>query len=264
MSARPTLRVLGCSGSYPGPESPASSYVLEAPFDDGTGERTWRVVVDLGSGALSNLQRWSDPLGVDAVLISHLHADHCLDLCGYYVMRKYHPTGQQPMIPVWGPEDTAGRMARAYDLPEEPGMSEEFDFLDWADAPAEGVRVGPFTVHTRAVDHPVLAYGMRIEVDGAVLAYTGDTGPCPQLTELARDADVLLAEASFREGDVNPPNLHLTAAECGTLATEAGVQHLVLTHIPPWYEKAPQVDEARSTFGGGRISLAEPGMLVEL
>ncbi|TIC81965.1 MBL fold metallo-hydrolase [Nocardioides sp. GY 10127] len=259
----PRLTVLGCSGSYPGPESPASSYVLEAPFDDGTGERTWRVLVDLGSGALGNLQRYSDPLGIDAVLLSHLHADHCLDLCGYYVMRKYHPTGQQPVIPVWGPEGTAGRMARAYDLPEDPGMREEFDFLDWVDAPAEGIVVGPFTVHATEVDHPVLAYGLRIEVGGKVLAYTGDTGPCAQLERVAAGADLLLAEASFREGVENPPNLHLTAAECGDLATVTGTAHLVLTHIPPWYEREPQLAEARTRFAG-RCSLAEPGMTIDL
>ena len=92
------LTVVGCSGSYPGPDSPASCYLLEAEHDDGTGSRTWRVLLDLGSGALGALQRYADPLAVDAVLLSHLHADHCLDLCGYYVLRKYHPSGPQPRI----------------------------------------------------------------------------------------------------------------------------------------------------------------------
>jgi len=106
------LTVIGASGSYPGPESPASCYLLEAEHQG----RTWRVLVDLGSGALGVLQRHIDPVTVDAVLLSHLHADHCLDLCGFYVLRKYHPTGPQPRIPVWGPEGTAVRMAKAYDL----------------------------------------------------------------------------------------------------------------------------------------------------
>ena len=97
------LTIVGCSGSYPGPDSPASCYLLEAEHDDGSGSRTWRVLVDLGSGALGALQRYADPLSIDAVLLSHLHADHCLDLAGFYVLRKYHPTGPQPPIPVWGP-----------------------------------------------------------------------------------------------------------------------------------------------------------------
>ena len=116
--------MIGCSGSFPGPDSPASCYLLEAEHEG----RTWRVLVDLGSGALGVLQRYVDPLSIDAVLLSHLHADHCLDLSGFYVLRKYHPEGAQPRIPVWGPSDTAGRMARAYDLPEDPGMNQEFDF----------------------------------------------------------------------------------------------------------------------------------------
>ena len=84
------LTVIGCSGSYPGPDSPASCYLLEAEHDDGTA-RTWRVLLDLGSGALGALQRYVDPLAIDAVLLSHLHADHCLDLCGYYVHAQVPP-----------------------------------------------------------------------------------------------------------------------------------------------------------------------------
>ena len=122
------LTVVGCSGSYPGPESAASCYLLEAEHDG----RTWRIVLDLGNGALGQLHRYADPLAIDAVLVTHLHADHCLDLCGYYVLRKYHPSGPQPRIPVWGPEGTAERMARAYGtllermLAGATGMGREF------------------------------------------------------------------------------------------------------------------------------------------
>src|SRR4051794_14491007 len=191
------VTVVGCSGSYPGPESPASCYLVEADDADG---RTWRVLLDLGSGALGALHRYVDPLAVDAVLLSHLHADHCLDLAGYYVLRKYHPTGPQPRIPVWGPVGTADRMARAYDLPADPGMHHEFDFREWDGR----VDLGPFTVEPVEVNHPVPAFGLRVSADGTTLAYTGDTGPCAALDDVARDADLLLAEASFRSADVNP------------------------------------------------------------
>jgi ribonuclease BN (tRNA processing enzyme) len=73
------LVVVGCAGSYPGPDSPASCYLLEE--QDGAG-RTWRILLDLGSGALGALHRYADPLAVDAVFLSHLHPDHCMDLCG--------------------------------------------------------------------------------------------------------------------------------------------------------------------------------------
>ncbi|WP_182524251.1 MBL fold metallo-hydrolase [Nocardioides dongkuii] len=253
------LTVVGCSGSYPGPDSAASCYLLEAEHDDGTGSRTWRVLLDLGSGALGSLHRYADPLTIDAVLLSHLHADHCLDLAGYYVLRKYHPRGPQPRIPVWGPVGTADRVARAYDLPLDPGMRHEFDFHEW-DGPIE---VGPFAVVPIGVDHPVPAFALRVAADGAVLAYSGDTGPCSGLDLVASGADLLLAEASFREGDDNPPHLHLTGADGGDVAARAGVRQLVLTHVPPWHDPAIALAEARGRYAGP-LELAAPGATYEL
>ncbi|MBZ5732947.1 MBL fold metallo-hydrolase [Nocardioides sp. TRM66260-LWL] len=253
------LTVLGCSGSYNGPDAAASSYLVEAEHDDGTGSRTWRLLLDLGSGALGPLQRLTDPLGIDAVLLSHLHADHCLDLCGYYVMRKYHPTGAQPRLPVWGPSTTADRMARAYDLELDPGMHEEFDFLTWAGP----ITIGPFAIEAQPVEHPVEAYAMRISADGAVLAYSGDTGPCGGLDAVAKDADLLLAEASFRSCDVNPPALHLTGTECGEVATRMGVRRLVVTHVPPWFTSDVALAEARAAFDGP-VELATPGAVYDV
>ncbi|WP_221634234.1 MBL fold metallo-hydrolase [Nocardioides luti] len=249
------MTVVGCCGSFPGPESPASCYLLEADHHG----RTWRVLLDLGSGALGALQRYADPLEVDAVLLSHLHADHCLDLAGYYVMRKYHPDGPQPRIPVWGPDGTADRMARAYDLPLDPGMHEEFDFRAW-DGP---VQIGPFAVEPVAVDHPVPAYGLRVTADGVTLGYSGDTGPCPGLDEVARDVDVLLAEASFVVGGDNPDGLHLTGADCGAVASRAGARSLLVTHVPPWHDPEVALREATGLYDGP-CELARAGAVYEV
>jgi ribonuclease BN (tRNA processing enzyme) len=217
------------------------------------------VLLDLGSGALGVLQRHIDPVTVDAVLLSHLHADHCLDLCGFYVLRKYHPTGPQPRIPVWGPVDTAVRMAKAYDLDEDPGMNEEFDFRPYTGL----LQVGPFTVTATQVVHPVTAYGLRIQADGRTLAYSGDTGTCPALVATARDADVFLCEASFVEGPFNPPDLHLTGAEAGRMAAEARARRLVLTHVPPWHDPQVVLHEAATTYDGP-LELAVPGKTYEV
>ena len=252
------LTIVGCSGSYPGPESPASCYLLEAA-DPSDPHRTWRVLLDLGSGALGALHQHVDPLAVDAVLLSHLHADHCLDLCGYYVLRKYHPAGAQPRIPVWGPDGTAERMARAYDLAEDPGMTEEFDFRTWDGV----VEIGPFAVEPVAVSHPVPAYGLRVSAGGVTLAYTGDTGPCDALDDLARDADLLLAEASFRSADDNPSDLHLTGADGGAVAARAAVGRLVLTHVPPWHDPEDALAEARARYDGP-LELARPGAVYDM
>ena len=249
------LTIVGCSGSYPGPTSPASCYLLEADHEG----RTWRILLDLGNGALGELHNHVDPLAIDAVFISHLHADHCLDLCGYYVMRKYHPLGVQPQIPVWGPADTAERMARAYDLPGDPGMTEEFDFRDHGGP----VQVGPFTVEAHRVVHPVPAYALRVTANDRVLVYSGDTGPCDELDRAAAGADLFLSEASFEAGADNPPDLHLTGADGGAVAARAGTKRLVLTHVPPWHDPEEALAEAVALYGGP-AELARAGAVYEL
>src|SRR6266481_8025213 len=99
------LTIVGCSGSFPGPASPASCYLVTA---DG-----FRLLVDLGNGAFGALQQYAAGEDIDAVLISHLHADHCLDMCSYQVFRTYHPAGPLPPIPVYGPSGTPARLDRA-------------------------------------------------------------------------------------------------------------------------------------------------------
>ena len=250
------ITVIGCSGSFAGPDSAASCYLVEADDADG---RTWRILLDLGSGALGSLQRYADPAGVDAVFFSHLHPDHCLDLCGYYVLRKYHPGGALPAIPVWGPAGVAERMSRAYDLPEQHGMTGEFEFHEY-DAP---VVVGPMEIEPVRVAHPVPAYGLRVTADGRTLAYTGDTGPCPALDSLAGGASLLLAEASFRHGGENPDDLHLTGRQAGEVAARNGVPRLVITHVPPWYDASDMVAEARTAFEG-EVVAAVPGLSYDI
>ncbi len=251
---------MGCSGSYPGPASPASCYLVDHDDDSG---RTWRVLLDLGSGSIGALHRYVDPLAVDGVFISHLHPDHCADLCGYYVLRAYHPDhqpgGARPRLPVWGPAGTADRMAASYGLPADPGMTSVFDFRPHGTP----VEIGPITVEPVPVVHPVPAYGFRVRAGGRTLAYSGDTGPCAGLDDLATGADVLLAEASFRSGDHNPPDLHLTGADCGRAAAHGDVGRLVLTHVPPWFDPGLAVAEAKEQFAG-EIELAVAGAVYEV
>jgi ribonuclease BN (tRNA processing enzyme) len=251
------LTVVGCSGSYPGPDSPASSYLVEAE----DGERTWRVLLDLGSGALGPLHEVADPLSIDAVFITHLHPDHWFDMSGYYVLRKYHPSGPQPRIPVYGPRGIAKRMAKGYGLKKNPGMNEEFDFHEYdGQLP---VTIGPLTLDVARVAHPGDAYAIKVSQGASTLVYSGDTGFCDELVDLARDTDLLLAEAAFREGEDNPKGLHMTGREAGETATRAGARRLVLTHIPPWYEKPAAIEEARGVFDGP-LELAACGTTYEL
>ncbi|MGH3362100.1 MAG: MBL fold metallo-hydrolase, partial [Nocardioides sp.] len=176
-----------------------------------------------------------------------------------YVVQRHHPDGPRPPVPVWGPAGTAERMARAYDLPADPGMREEFDFATH-DAQVE---LGPFLVEPVAVEHPVPAFGFRVSADGRTLGYSGDTGPCAGLDAIAGGADLLLAEASFSGRRTNPAGLHLTGADCGAAATRGASRRLLLTHVPAWGDPQAALEEARSAYDGP-VELARSGGVHEV
>jgi len=248
------LTVIGCSGSMPGPEGPASCYLVEA---DG-----FRALLDLGSGALGPLQRHCAVGDVDAVLLSHLHPDHCMDMLPLYVARTYDPHRRYDPIPVHGPAGAAEHLARAYGRTEAPGLAGSFDFRTWS---AGTHQVGPLTVTVARTAHPVETWGMRVEHEGSVLAYSGDSGPCDALVDLARAADLALLESSFEVGrdDAAPMALHLTGVQAGEHAARAGVRRLVLTHLPPWND--PDTSRAAATSAyDGPVELARPGATYEL
>lgn len=242
------LTIVGCSGSFAGPESPASSYLVEAE-DAG---RIWRVVLDLGSGALGALQRYTELGALDAVLISHLHPDHFIDLCGLYVARRYDPHADptEPVapLPVYGPAGTAERVLAAYGPDAAADLPSVYDVRELTDAGV--IRIGPLTVTARTVNHPVPAFGLRIEHRDSVIAYSGDTDSCSNLVDLARGADLFLSEASYVEGRDEGRGVHLTGRRAGQAAAEADVRRLVLTHIPVWTPVETVVTEARGSYSG--------------
>jgi len=245
------VTVVGCSGSMPGPESAASCYLVE---HDG-----FRLVLDMGHGSLGSLQRFAEVPDIDAVAVTHLHADHWIDLTALYVALRYGPYGISRRLPVFGPDATADRMADAYGMPRSPGTHATFDFRS---LPLTSV-IGPFRVRTARMNHPVEAYAIRLDADGQSLVYSGDTGRCSELTDLASGADLLVAEASCVDGQDNPPDLHLTGKEAGEAAATARVPHLVITHVPPWNSGETALTEARSIFDG-RTTLAAPGLVIDL
>ncbi|TQK44847.1 ribonuclease BN (tRNA processing enzyme) [Streptomyces sp. SLBN-118] len=248
------LTVVGCSGSFPSAESACSSYLVEA---DG-----FRLLLDMGNGALGELQRHIGLYDLDAVFLSHLHADHCIDMCGYFVARYYRQEGGRcSPLPVYGPEGTEQRLTTAYaDTPSPTSMSEVFDFHTLKSGSFD---IGPFTVRTERVAHPVEAYAVRLEHAGRTLTYSGDTGVCEPLHELADGADLFLCEASFSYGREDIPDLHLNGREAGAHARRANVGRLVLTHIPPWTDGAQNLADARAVYDGP-AELAVPGAVYEV
>ncbi|MFF4230261.1 MBL fold metallo-hydrolase [Streptomyces sp. NPDC001820] len=243
------LTVVGCSGSFPSADSACSSYLVEA---DG-----FRLLLDLGNGALGELQRHIGLYDLDAIFLSHLHADHCIDMCGYFVARYYRQDGGRcDALPVYGPEGTEQRLTTAYaDTPSATSMSEVFDFRTLK---AGSFEIGPFSVRTEKVRHPVEAYAIRLEHAGKSLTYSGDTGVSETLHELADGADLFLCEASFTHGKEDIPDLHLNGREAGAHAQRADVGRLVLTHIPPWTDGQQNLADARVVYGGP-AELAVPG-----
>ncbi|GAA4285078.1 MBL fold metallo-hydrolase [Brevibacterium daeguense] len=265
------LTAIGTSGSFPGPASPASCYLLEAEA-----ERTYRVVLDLGSGALGGLQAHCSPADLDAVVLSHLHPDHCLDLTGLFVHRSYDPTFfcddsavgiSRPRLPVWGPADTGRRISAAHHT--DPGlspsadtaapndMSAVFDFREVA--PGTVFEIGPLRFEAFLVEHPVEAYALRVTgPDGEVLTYSGDSDECENLVAAASGADVFLCEAAFQEDRDTVRGIHLTGRRAGRVASAAEAAALVLTHIPPWTDAGIVRTEAAGEYSGP-IELARPG-----
>lgn len=180
------LIVFGCFGSFFGFDGVVSSYLFEVGG--------FCVVFDMGNGVLSALQRMGYAYDVDAVLFSHLHVDHCFDVCGYYVARKYCLEGSAPRILVYGPVGVHERLDIAYCYLVFAGLAETFEFREWI----EGTHtVGPLRVIVRHVWHLVEAYAMRFEFDGMVFVYSGDLFVDDGLVEIVCDSDLFFCEVSL-------------------------------------------------------------------
>lgn len=264
------LTVVGCAGSFAGPRSPASCYLVQA--DDAAG-RTWSVVLDMGSGAFGALQRVVDPFAIDAVGLSHLHPDHFVDLCGLYVYLRYHPergavaTGEPGNLAVRGPAATRTRLGVTYGTDDGEDFSGAFRFSRWR--PDEPWQVGPLTLTPFAVEHPIEAYAVRVTgpsesgEGSAVLTFSGDTDECAGLVEAASGADLLLVEAAFVEDRDRSRGVHLTGLRAGRAAVAAGARRVVLTHLPAWTAPAAVLAEASSVYGGP-LDVAAQGAVYDI
>ncbi|MCF8569371.1 MBL fold metallo-hydrolase [Gordonia sp. HY002] len=251
------LTVLGCSGSVNGPGAACSGYLLQA---DGHQP----VLIDCGHGVFGELLQHANPNHV-AVLLSHLHADHCMDLPAMLVWRRWAPECATERSFLYGPTGTALRIGAGSS--EYPGrvddISDTYDVREWVDREAvdlHGLHIVPFKVN-----HPPSTYGLRITgPDGEVFAYSGDTGVCDEVVDLARDADLFLCEASWtHDPDNRPKNLHLSGTEAGRIAARAAARSLALTHVVPWTDSDAIIDEASVEYPGP-LQLVHQGQVIEV
>jgi ribonuclease BN (tRNA processing enzyme) len=246
------LTVLGAQGTWPGAGGENCGYLIT--------QEGYHLQVDAGTGTFARLQQVVGVDDVGAMLITHGHPDHFVDIIPTFYARHYGKLGK-PGLPFWSP---GGFTDIAANLVAENGrnvMAEAYEFLTAeADAPFE---LGPFRITPFEMQHiGVLSLGYRIEAGGVTLAYTGDTGPCDEATKLATGADLFLCEATYQNASRLYP-FHCSAAQAGELATAGGVDHLVLTHLTPELDHRVSIREAAETFDGP-IDIAVPGMVLEV
>ncbi|MEO7203072.1 MAG: MBL fold metallo-hydrolase [Candidatus Tumulicola sp.] len=219
------LRVLGSSPSVPRPGRACSSYLLRSAATS--------IVLDAGSGAVSALRTAMDYAALDAVIITHMHADHFLDIIPLRYGLTYGPSLRSAPLPLWlppGGSDVLQRVCAAFAREGGSDFLAGFDIREYDQSTS--LTVGEIGLRFARVRHYIDAFAVRAESGGATLTYSGDSAPCDELVDLARDVDLLLCEAALGTGVEDAPRGHLCAREAGEIATAAGVRALALTHYP--------------------------------
>ncbi|MFC0114340.1 MBL fold metallo-hydrolase [Kibdelosporangium aridum] len=234
------ITVLGSCGAWPEPGRACSGFLVE---HDG-----FRLVLDMGFGVASRLFEICPAESVNAVVVTHEHPDHCVDLNALLRARFY---GGMPRIPLYCTPGVAGRLNV---VEPNPPLSAAFDIYELPG----GYSVGPFDLTGMLLPHHVPNSGVRLATKDSVLAYTGDTGPDPALAVLAKDADLFIAEATLIEPQQGTRTL-LTAREAGQWAARANAKRLLLTHFWPGSDRTAAVSSAYAEFSGD-IAAAVEGM----
>lgn len=246
------LTVLGSNGTYPTPGRPASGYLVS--------DQSAVIMLDCGPGTFVRLlEREIVP---DAIVLTHRHGDHCLDLLPLFNHLRFDRPEVRG-LPVLGPPGVYGRLAEFAGAG--PGHTFHEVFESRVVEPGDEARVGPIRLRFGEAIHPVPALAVGAVSDGGRrLAYSGDTGPGGDLAGLAHDADLLLCEATH-QGPVPAARYeyHLYASEAGRIATEAGAASLLLTHLAPTLDPAASISEAAAIYDGP-VDHAVPGMEVEV
>lgn len=246
------LTVLGSSGGYAGAGKACSGYLVRAEGRN--------LVVDLGSGALSNLLLYLSPDTVEGIVISHLHYDHYIDIYGLLTARRFWGSALPP-LPVFAPRgagDLLASIVSERSRREFLGCIELRTLEDGAALEVSGLRVV-----VREVEHIKDSYCFRIECGGRSLCYSGDTDRCSALLESSRGVDLFLCESTFTSEVPRKEKGHLSASEAGRIAAEAGAGRLLLTHIWPTLSAQRALEDAGEEFRGD-ILVAEEGMAVDV
>jgi ribonuclease BN (tRNA processing enzyme) len=252
------LTILGRSPATPNPGEACAGYLVEG---DGS-----RVLVDIGPGVVAQLLQRHHPDELDAVVVSHMHADHMLDLVTLRYVYPWRARPKEERLRVVLPPGSADQML---DLAKGVGNARHFEdsFRLSEHDGSTPIGFGGLSLTPIETQHYIPCWGFRIEADGKRLAYTADTAPCGGLVDLADGPDLLLSEATLRslDEDAQPPEPrgHLTPAEAGEAAREGGARRLMLTHLPVNGNGGWAVDEAANAFEAD-VEVAEPARAYEV
>lgn len=240
------LTVLGCSGSYGAPAGGAcSSYLIRA-------EETL-VWLDCGNGSFANLQQHMLPEDIDAVVISHGHPDHCVDLYGLHVLYRYGL--ERGGLPVFAPEGVERHLES---LVGSWGETFEWNAVGGGDR----VTVGGLSLCFSRTDHPPPTMAVEMRRGDKRLVYTADTGPGWSVDAFEPGADLVLSEATYQHDDIRTP-IHLSARQAGAAARAARARRLMLTHLWPGLDPVASVEEASEAFGRA-VALAAPHVTTQI
>lgn len=254
------LTVLGGSAAGVGTGTGCSAYLVTV--------NDTNVVLDLGPNTIQQLRKHVDYRTLDAIVISHLHLDHILDVFALRFMLSYNPVKADRKIPLYLPPDGLEYFSRAAQLfaTSSDDVGEYFSavFDMQAYDPEGSVTIGDMTISFAPTVHIIPCWAMRVHPnDGDDLVYTADSGTDADLEAFVSGAAVVLADsaAAPEAPDFVKAGIHFDAAAAATLARDAGANHLVLTH--QWEEADPMNNAAiaREVFPG-RISIASPGLTV--
>ncbi|TDW22530.1 MBL fold metallo-hydrolase [Kribbella kalugense] len=238
-----SLTVLGSCGAWPEAGRACAGFLLEY---DG-----FRVVLDLGYAALPRLLEHCPHGEIDAVIVTHQHPDHCVDVSGLARVR-YYEAPDAPPVPL---HCAPGVIDVLRALEPNPDPAEVFAVHDLAST----TRIGPFEVLAVELPHFKTNLGVRLTAPGVSVAYTGDSGPSPDLQKLAEGTDLFISDATY-QGDQTSPYL-MTAAEAAQGAR--GAKRLMLTHFWPGSDRSISVAEASREFDGEVIA-ADEGLVLSL
>jgi ribonuclease BN (tRNA processing enzyme) len=263
------ITVLGKSPAWQDVDGACSGYLVE--------EQGCRLLIDCGNGVFSKLRRYTDYVDVDAVVISHLHADHFLDLVPFSYALIYAPRQQPVPVDRWpgtdnparpvlhappGARDCFRRVVGAWG--SEDLIERAFDLREYH--PDETLHAGPLTLRFQVVPHYVQTHAVEITSaanGGRRFTYGADSSPSEELCTFARDTDLLVIEATLPRPERDGTRGHLTPGEAGEHGRKAGARRLVITHLSDELDAVWAEEEAERAFGGP-VEIAREGAVYEV